>query len=675
MQALKSNTQQEVQFPLISPPFLPKNKTTTIHKQQEKSNDQQHQMFTDPFDSDNNTRPASSGNNNRPPSKPTTPLVMPQQQQPNYFFNSETSGDRDDDDDERFDLGVDEDEEYAAHQLFLEEQEDLQMLHEDAIKTHRKRDLLSKLLMVSNTLIALLLLVFIALFVLVFLRYRSSLAENKKQKSEVRMAQLASCPLLEQYYNETGSAHQSHQPYFSDKFLADMHGEIRQKFIKLCKEEGNIIIFDGDDPPGLYLHIKGSTKDMFATLGTDFYQNRPFLYLTGVDRPNFDVIIDLIGEKTTLFAPDPDRLTSIWIDGKVETSEELKQRYGVDSVQYQSNFHGAMIDTLNRTKSRTFSIDADGIVYDTSLQLNDKNETIIVYEPNTGAPFLSLMQGMRDTKTKSELEVLKKIYEISSHAHTQTMKQVQPGITEYQASAYFDVLCKHCGARKYAYTSIVATGANAAVLHYTERRDWIQKGQLLLVDAGAEFMGYASDITRTYPVSGKFNELQALLYNAVLSIQEQAIDLVKPNADFVEIRQSASKFLIQELQALNIIPSTLSIEKAMELTLHTVFQPHGLGHLVGLDVHDTTIYPDGPLKSGMVLTIEPGIYFNQYLLEHLTEEQKVVVNQTRIAEFIQAQAIGVRIEDEVVVTDAGHELLSIAPKSIVDIEQWLVQTN
>ena len=448
------------------------------------------------------------------------------------------------------------------------------------------------------------------------------------------------------------------QPYFNASFLSDMHSSIRQQFITRSKSNHKSL-----KDTNVRVHFEGQKQDLFDVRAVPFRQSRPFLYLTGVDRPNCNVVIDLATGETTLFVPDVSNYVVTWIDNTEETLEEITALYGVNSTRYQSEMNEfLMIDGDSR---ETYKITADLQV----LEMKLENQTI-GYVANNSTSFLSTIKFMRDTKTESEIKIMKKVHEVSSHAHIQTMKQISNGTLEYQASAYFELFCQHCGMRTQAFTPIVASGKNAAVLHYTEKRDVLEKGQLIIVDAGAEFLGYASDITRTYPVDGQFNSMQALLYNSVLEIQEQTIKLVKPNANFTDIKNSASEFLIEQLRKLQVINAG-SVEDALKLDIHKVFQPHGIGHLVGLDVHDTTVYPTTILKNGMFVTIEPGIYFNEYQLAHLSSDQKAMINSTRITEFMAAQATGVRIEDEILVTSTGTELLSIAPKTIKAIQDLM----
>jgi len=172
-----------------------------------------------------------------------------------------------------------------------------------------------------------------------------------------------------------------------------------------------------------------------------------------------------------------------------------------------------------------------------------------------------------------------------------------------------------------AYPSIVGSGPNSAILHYVENNRLVQEKEFVLVDAGAEFLGYSSDITRTFPSDGKFTDGQKLIYHAVLNVQKTLITMIKPGLLWKDFTQQSSNLLLDELLKAGMVKGT--VEELYTNQIQRVFMPHGLGHHIGLDVHDTTIYPDGPLVPGMIVTVEPGLYFNPVLIDEcLANEEK-----------------------------------------------------
>jgi aminopeptidase P (EC:3.4.11.9). Metallo peptidase. MEROPS family M24B len=251
---------------------------------------------------------------------------------------------------------------------------------------------------------------------------------------------------------------------------------------------------------------------------------------------------------------------------------------------------------------------------------------------------------------------MKKDGKITSLAHIEAIKQCKPGMHEYQLQAIIESTFMHHGCRFPAYQSIIAGGKNACILHYVENSDPLNDGDLVLVDAGAEYQHYAGDITRTYPVNGKFTEPQKAIYNIVLEAHQAAIDSVKPNNHWNQPHEAALKIITAGLIKLGIIKETL--EKAIEEQLYRPFFMHRTGHWLGMDVHDVGDYKvDNQwriLEPGMVLTIEPGIYI---------PATKGIAKKWH--------HIGVRIEDNVIVTKNGHDVITKVPTSVDDIESLM----
>jgi len=219
----------------------------------------------------------------------------------------------------------------------------------------------------------------------------------------------------------------------------------------------------------------------------------------------------------------------------------------------------------------------------------------------------------------------------------------------------------------------VGTGLNSAILHYNENTALIKDGDFIVVDAGCEYLGYASDITRSYPANGKFSDEQKVVYSIVLNAQKQLVAEVKPGLEFRELALHAKKYLIEGLIKAEFLQNC-SCAEASAADMLGLFMPHGLGHLLGLDVHDVSIYPETPLQPGMVITIEPGIYFNNFLIDkYLKDETKRKFLNVPLLEKFRNFG-GVRIEDDVLVTqDGSHCLTHLAVKEIKEIEQIMAK--
>jgi Xaa-Pro dipeptidase len=529
-------------------------------------------------------------------------------------------------------------------------QEDLDMMHEEAIRKQKSRDLKIKLLIGSNitTLMACLLVAFILGLVCYYFYLN-------RFSSRDELSDVVKCQILEKYLKDKHSYQNDGQFYFSDQFIADMHKKIRENFIAKVNNKNIVLHLQGTPIPTSYA----------ALAEGDPRQNRNFLYLTGAMKPGYEALIDFNTNATYLFVPVPDPNDQVWIDDKSESLQQMAERYGVKEVAYVSNVTNFLIE---RRQQDIYSIDYKNQVF--TLSISD-NGTIIKNSTNS-TDFLTILKSLRDIKLDSEIAIMKKAAQISSYAHKKLIQAARTKIWEFQGAALFKMLCESCGLSKQAYAPIVATGNNTAILHYTVGRDLAKEGSLLLIDAGAEFLGYASDITRTYAIGGQFNDYQSQLYNAVLNVQEKTMATVKNGINYTTVDMYSKKFMMEELKKMQLFTKDMPVDQLLELGFAKVFRPHGLGHLVGLDVHDTTVYPK-EIKKGMVITIEPGIYFNDYQLQHLDEAQSSVLNISRISAFIHAGASGVRIEDDILVTDTGFELLNHVPKTIEDIKKLMLE--
>ena len=390
----------------------------------------------------------------------------------------------------------------------------------------------------------------------------------------------------------------------------------------------------------------------------DFRQSSNFYYLTGINDPSTALIIQKHGKATTttLVCKRPNNLDKLW-NGQVPSKLSYKKNLNIENIIYYDELNSL---ELGNIKNLYFEFKDEKRLDDILKKANladpkaryDKNNDL----HSTRCNLSSLIFDMRRIKSKGELSEMRYAAKISANAHINLIKTCKPGMREFEIEAKFIEFCmkNQC---KQAYPAIVASGKNACILHYTKNSSTLKPDTLLLVDAAAEYNNYASDITRTIPVSGKFTEHQKLIYELVLKSQQKAIEACKPGKTLVDIHNVAVKNITKGLIKLKILKGTL--DKNIREGKYKKYYMHNTGHWLGLDVHDPSSYAfDGEpivLKPGMVFTVEPGIYIN---------------NDSDLERGFHN--IGVRIEDDIVITRNGCEVLSKdVPKSVMEIEKLM----
>ncbi|MEJ2619883.1 MAG: aminopeptidase P N-terminal domain-containing protein [Candidatus Thiodiazotropha sp.] len=384
-----------------------------------------------------------------------------------------------------------------------------------------------------------------------------------------------------------------------------------------------------------------------------------FYYLTGFSEPEA-VLVLIPGRKQAeyiLFNREADPQKELW-DGARAGQQGACEKYGADDSFPIGDLNDILPRMLEQCE-RIFYVMGCNPKFDKRL-----SEWInaIRCESRGGAQgpveIIALdhyLHEMRLYKSRSELKVMRQAARISAKAHKKVMQSCKPGAWEYQLEAEFVRECTHQGGRSQAYPPIVGAGANACTLHYIDNSCQVQTKQMLLIDAGCEYDYYASDITRSYPVNGRFTEPQRQLYELVLAAQEAAIAKVKPGNHWNQPHDAAVRTMTRGLIKLGIIKGTLA--KSIREEKYKPFFPHRTGHWLGMDVHDVGDYKvDGAwrmFEPGMALTVEPGLY--------------IPIGSKGVAK--KWWNIGIRIEDDVVVTKEGCEVLSKdAPKSVEEIE-------
>ena len=390
-----------------------------------------------------------------------------------------------------------------------------------------------------------------------------------------------------------------------------------------------------------------------------YRQSSDFFYLTGFEEPEAIAVIAPGNEqKFTLFVRPRDPEREIW-DGRRAGVDGAKQEYGADEAFPIAEFEEKLCDILNGPEKLYYRLgDGNPGLDETIIRqlasvrtLNRKPISV----PHTIIDSASIVHEMRVVKSEEEIAIMQRAADIAAEAHVEAMKAARPGMKEYEIEALVEQIFRKAGAAGPSYTSIVGAGANATVLHYITNDGTLKDGELLLLDAGAEYKGYASDITRTFPINGKFTGAQRDIYDLVLDTQMSCVEMVRPGVRHEDIKNHSIEMLTEGMVRLGLLQG--KPEDLIKEEKYKQFYMHGLGHFLGIDVHDVgRYYSDGesrPLEPGMVMTVEPGIYISP--------------NTKDIPE--KYLGIGVRIEDDVLVTENGPRVLSHkVPKDAKEIE-------
>ncbi len=386
----------------------------------------------------------------------------------------------------------------------------------------------------------------------------------------------------------------------------------------------------------------------------EYRQNSDMLYLSQFTEPESVLVLsNLTGRNEfIMFVRPKDKSKEVWTGKRCGTDNAVKV-FGADKA--------CVIDDLTTVLAPMLKT-ATQVYYTLGINctLDEKFKSVWNVVKTPLFDVTKLISELRLFKTFAEIELMRKAATISANAHARTMKKTKPGTFEFQLQATIEHDFKYNGGTGNAYGSIVASGNNACTLHYESNSAKIKANDLILIDAGCEVNGYASDITRTYPASGKFSPSQKVIYELVLKAQLAAIAMCQAGNTIQSVHDEAAKVMSDGLIELGLIDPKSSKKDAAKLT---DFFMHGTSHYLGLDVHDVGSYrnaakPDETgknrlLEPGMVITVEPGLYFDN--------EDKHIPSQYR--------GIGVRIEDDVLITANGHDVLSnSAPKTVKAIE-------
>ena len=402
--------------------------------------------------------------------------------------------------------------------------------------------------------------------------------------------------------------------------------ERREKVFAQMEQGSILVLYSGEA-----LHISADAYQHFEA-------NRQFFYLTGIRRENMALIIDKCGEKIeeTLFIEPIDPSVERWV-GKKMTKEEATEVSGVESISMIDSLEGTLNRILNRKLPKK-------VYFDTYRhQMSDlpdfnlaKAQEFAKAYPGTAVDNIyPIVASLRMNKDADEVETIKEAVKVTEEALNHVLKNLKPGMMEYQVQAEFEYKVKSLGADSVAFPTIAGSGINGTMLHYETNHDVCKEDTLILLDLGARVKGYNADITRTYPVSGKFTERQKAFYNIVLKANRSVAELAKPGLTLAELNNHCKSVLAQGLIELGLIEKEEEVGK---------YYMHGVAHHLGIDVHDVTVPEKAKLEPGMVIPNEPGLYIDE-------------------------EEIGIRIEDDLLITEDGCVVLSDdIVRTVEDIE-------
>jgi len=463
----------------------------------------------------------------------------------------------------------------------------------------------------------------------------------------------------------------------SAKVPMSMHKDNRERLLKRFKTsevpETALLVFRGGDSKPI------DDSDIEFV----FKQESYFQYLFGVMEPDFYATIDMKGF-TTLFIPRiPESLQVVL--GKIQPPSFYKAKYEVDDCKFMDELSGYVA-----SKDPEIIYVLSGVNPDSGIPHAEVNfDGFNTYRVDRGKLVADLSE-CRVSKSPAEIEIMRYVVGMTADAHKAVMRTVKPGMYEYQLESTF---LHHCyfngGCRNVGYTPICASGPNGATLHYghaalpNDRQ--IQDGDMVLIDCGCEYHCYDGDLTTSFPANGKFTQDQRDVYETVLAMQRGVEAQMKPGVMWPDMHRLAERICLTEMVKRGFLVG--DVDEMMKEHMGAVFMPHGLGHLIGLDTHDVGGFPRGykriqepgicklrttrPLIPGMIITCEPGVYFNEFTIEPAMANPKT-------AKFFVKEKMerfknfgGVRLEDDVLITETGHELLDDLPRTCEEVEAWM----
>ena len=397
----------------------------------------------------------------------------------------------------------------------------------------------------------------------------------------------------------------------------------------------------------------------------EFRQQSSFWYLTGFDEPDAVAVLRPNHQQPyALFVRPYDARFETWVGARVGV-EGAARSLGADLAFSTEDLEQELPKLLEDPEIVYYSLGSDGLLDKLILELVAQRRSgaqrggkalLNIQDPK------AVIDRMRLIKSEAEIASLQAAIDVTARGFESAMRASRPGVYEYQVQAELEADFRRLGSVRNGYPSIVASGRNSCTLHYIKNRAQMQDGDLLLIDAGAEVDYYTADITRTWPVNGKFSGEQRAVYEVVLEAQRQAIEIISPEVRLDDVHQAALRVLVQGLIDFGALEG--DIDGLIEQRAFQPYYMHGTSHWLGLDVHDAGPYRHDDssitLQEGMVFTVEPGLYFGPQATDSPANRK----------------GIGIRIEDNVLVTSSGHRVLSAAiPSQVSDIEALVGQAR
>lgn len=393
--------------------------------------------------------------------------------------------------------------------------------------------------------------------------------------------------------------------------------ERRKQVFEKMERQSALILFSGIES-----HV---SADEYAPFEAD----RNFFYLTGLRRDHMILLMKktLKEEQVILFIEEADPTQERWYGRKV-TVDEAKEISGIDNVMFLDSFEGAVDRMMAREDIHSLYFDCYRYQFEDMPDYNmiKAKEFAEKYPGHAVKNISQVIAELRMQKDGDEVALVREAIGITDKALQYVMKHLEPGMAEYQAQADFEYMIRYNGAEGTAFPTIAGSGANGTMLHYDTNLDICEDGSLLLMDLGAKYRGYCADITRTYPVNGTYTERQRQVYDIVLAANREVAKTAKPGMTLKELNEIAKKVLAAGCMKLGLI------EKEDEIDTYYM---HGVSHHLGIDVHDVTAVCNETLQPGAIITDEPGLYIDEW-------------------------EIGIRIEDDLLITENGCECLSEA---------------
>lgn len=405
----------------------------------------------------------------------------------------------------------------------------------------------------------------------------------------------------------------------------------RRKFFEHIKGDFVAVLFAGQAP-----YKRGDELYPFAP-------DRNFYYLTGIDREKFILFVARVGETetVTLYIERDNGYLAKWV-GATMTSEEAKEASEISSISYLDTFYSDFSSFVFKNNIEHVYLDLEYREWSATLS----SALEFAQEARQKYPFIQIHNSypifaiLRESKDDWEIKQIQKAIDITRLGIEEMMRHAKAGMMEYEIEAYFEFVLKKHGVRQKAFQTIAASGKNGTILHYVQNDGKTKDGDLILFDVGAQVGWYNGDLSRTFPVNGKFTDRQKMVYNIILEGQKKVIQAIRPGTPFEQLNEILKEHYFVELQKIGLVETKDDVSK---------YYYHGVSHYLGAETHDIGRYMTTKLKPGMVLTVEPGLYIEEW-------------------------EIGIRIEDDVMVTEEGCDVLSKDMiKTVEEIEAFMAK--